>query len=179
MNTLLVQSIGFLGAAVFALSYQLRSSRKLLFCQIAGCVIFAVQFLLMRAYTGALSLLVNIARNILIFKSGEWKFARHKAVLAVIILVMTAITILTWGGWISILPFAATVVTSIGYWTANAQKIRLSQMFGAPCSLLHDVIIQSWGGVLTEAASLLSILISIKRFGWKNLAVQHERNEAI
>lgn len=170
MNSLLIQSIGFLGAAVFAMSYQIKSSKKLLFCQIAGCVIFTVQFLLMRAYTGALSLLVNITRNLLIFNSDKWKWAGHKSVLAVLILAMTVITICTWDSWISILPFAGTVVTSIGYWTANAQKIRLSQLFGSPCMLVYDAIIHSWGGVLTEAMTQISILISIRRFGWKNLA---------
>lgn len=162
--------MGFLAAAVFAMSYQIKSSRKLLFFQIAGCGIFTAQFLLMKAYTGALSLVINIVRNVLIFKSDKWKWARHKFVLAVILLAMTAITVFTWDGPVSILPFAATVATSLGYWTANAQKIRLSQLFGSPCNLMYDAIIHSWGGVLTEVMTLISILISIRRFGWKNLA---------
>ena len=40
---------------------------------------------------------------------------------------------------------------------------------GSPCTLLYDVLIHSWGGVLSESITLISIIVSIIRFGWKNL----------
>ena len=42
-------------------------------------------------------------------------------------------------------------------------------MFGSPCFLIYDVLIGSWGGVLNETITILSILLSIVRFGWKEL----------
>ena len=173
MSNLGIQMIGFVGAAIFALSYQIKSSRKLFLFQVIGCITFTIQFLLMGAYTGAISLMINTVRNLLLFKADDWKWARSKVVLAVIILLMTIMTVLTWTGWLSILPFACTVVTSIGYWTTNAQKIRLSQLFGSPCQLLYDVFVHSCGGVLNETITLLSIVISIWRFGWKNLGQEN------
>ena len=69
----------------------------------------------------------------------------------------------------SILPFISVAVTSIGYWTNNAQKIRLSQMIGSPTVLVYDFLIRSWGGVLNESIVIISIIVSIMRFGWKNM----------
>ena len=89
--------------------------------------------------------------------------------MACIIAVLVAITVYTWAGLHSLLPFISVAVTSIGYWTDNAQKIRLSQLIGSPCTLVYDVIIRSWGGVLNETIVILSIVISIARFGWKNM----------
>ena len=86
-----------------------------------------------------------------------------------ILVLLAAFTIWTWDGWISLLPFASVGVTTVGYWTDNAQKIRLSQLMGSPCTLLYDVLIHSWGGVLSESITLVSIIVSILRFGWKNL----------
>ena len=169
MNEYMVQAIGFLGVALFIISYQIRSNRALFLCQLMGCIVFCVQFFLMGAYTGAISLIVNIARNLLLIKSNDWKWAKSQVTLAAIIVLLLVMTICTWAGWISILPFVSVAVTSIGYWTQNAQKIRLSQLFGSPCTLLYDILVHTWGGAVCEAITILSIIISIVRFGWRNL----------
>lgn len=169
MNEYLVQAIGFVGVALFILSYQIRSNRGLFFCQLLGCVVFCVQFFLMGAYTGAISLIVNIVRNVLLLKSNVWAWARGRGTLLAILLLLTAMTAFTWAGWISLLPFASVAVTSVGYWTHNARKIRVSQLFGSPCTLIYDLIVGSWGGALSEGIAIVSILVSILRFGWKNL----------
>ena len=170
MSEAMIQAIGFVGVGLFIISYQIRSNRALFFCQLLGCALFCVQFTLLGAYTGALSLLVNIARNVLLLKSDRWKWAGSRATLFVILAVLTGMTVWTWAGWISLLPFASVAVTTVGYWTKNAQKIRLSQLFGSPCTLLYDVLIRSWGGVVCESITLVSIVVSILRFGWRNLA---------
>lgn len=169
MNEYMVQAIGILGVALFIISYQIRSNRALFLCQLMGCIVFCVHFFLMGAYTGAISLIVNIARNLLLIKSNDWKWAKSQVTLAAIILLLLVMTICTWAGWISILPFVSVAVTSIGYWTQNAQKIRLSQLFGSPCTLLYDILVHTWGGAVCEAITILSIIISIVRFGWRNL----------
>lgn len=169
MNEYVIQGIGFLGVALFIISYQIRSNRVLFLFQLMGCVVFCIQFFLMGAYTGAISLIVNIARNLLLLKSNEWKWAKSHVTLIVILGLLLVMTIYTWAGWISVLPFASAAVTSIGYWTQNAQKIRLSQMFGSPCTLLYDILVHSWGGAVSEAIAILSIIVSIIRFGWGNL----------
>ena len=64
MNEYMVQAIGFLGVALFIISYQIRSNRALFLCQLMGCIVFCVQFFLMGAYTGAISLIVNIASKV-------------------------------------------------------------------------------------------------------------------
>ena len=169
MNAYIVQGVGFVGVVLFIISYQSKSNQILFLCQLFGCVAFCTQFTIMGAYTGAITLLINIVRNILLLNADQRKWVKSKWTLLVILLLLTLMTIITWAGWPSLLPYASVGVTSIGYWTRNAQKIRLSQLFGSPCSLLYDAIIRSWGGVINEALVIISILVSIYRFGWKNL----------
>ena len=149
MNELFIQAIGFVGVALFIVSYQIKSNRALFFCQMMGCIVFCVQFFLITKYSPP--------------QSGG------KITLAGVIGLLAVITVYTWAGWPSLLPFASVAVTSIGYWTRNAQKIRLTQLLGSPCTLLYDLIIHSWGGALSESITIISILVSIFRFGWKNL----------
>lgn len=169
MSELTIQAIGFVGVAFFIASYQIKSNKALFLCQMIGCIIFCVQFFIMGAYTGAVSLIINIIRNLLLVKRKDWKWVDRKATMLVILALLTAMTIYTWDGVISLLPFIAVSVTTIGYWSNNAQKIRLSQFIGSPCTLLYDVLIRSWGGVMTESITLVSIIISVIRFGWKNM----------
>lgn len=135
-----------------------------------GCVVFYLQFFLMGAYTGALSLIVNIVRNVLLLKANVWGWVRGRAALFAVLLALAVMTACTWAGWISLLPFASVAVTTIGYWTHNARKIRLSQLIGSSCTLVYDVIIRSWGGALSEGIAMLSKLVSIVRFGWRELS---------
>ena len=170
MSEMVIQAIGFIGVAFFISSYQMRSNQSLFFFQLIGCLVFTAQFLIMGAYTGALSLIVNILRNLLLLKINDWKWVKSKVTLTGIILLLIAVTAYTWDGPLSLLPLLSVGISSIGYWTNNAQKIRLSQMFASPCTLVYDAVIHSWGGVLNESIALISILVSICRFGWKNLA---------
>lgn len=172
MSAVFIQGIGFVAVLFFIVSYQLRSNRMLFLCQLLGCSIFCLQFCLMGAYTGAVSLLVNILRNLLLLKIDQWDWVKSKVTMSGILLLLTMMTILTWDGWISLLPLASVGVTTVGYWTNNAQKLRLSQFFGSPCTLLYDILIHSWGGVISESITLASIIISVFRFGWSDLEKQ-------
>lgn len=172
MSAVFIQGIGFVAVLFFIFSYQLRSNRMLFLCQLLGCSIFCLQFCLMGAYTGAVSLLVNILRNLLLLKIDQWDWVKSKVTMSGILLLLAVMTILTWDGWISLLPLASVGVTTVGYWTNNAQKLRLSQFFGSPCTLLYDILIHSWGGVISESITLASIIISVIRFGWSDLEKQ-------
>ena len=172
MSAVFIQGIGFVAVLFFIFSYQLRSNRMLFLCQLLGCSIFCLQFCLMGAYTGAVSLLVNILRNLLLLKIDQWDWVKSKVTMSGILLLLAVMTILTWDGWISLLPLASVGVTTVGYWTNNAQKLRLSQFFGSPCTLLYDILIHSWGGVISESITLASIIISVFRFGWSDLEKQ-------
>ena len=169
MSEFAIQLIGFIGVAFFIISYQIKSNRALFLFQLIGSAIFCLQFFIMGAYSGALSLVVNIIRNLLLLKVNEWSWVKSKRTLAAIITILAVITIYTWAGPLSLLPFISVAVTSIGYWTNNAQKIRLSQMIGSPTVLVYDFLIRSWGGVLNETIVIISIIVSIARFGWKNM----------
>lgn len=169
MSEIAVQAIGFVGVAFFIASYQIKSNKALFLCQMIGCAIFCVQFFIMGAYTGALSLIINIVRNLLLIKIKDWKWVGSKVTMFAILAVSVAVTVYTWDGWISLLPFILVAATTIGYWSNNAQKIRMSQFIGSPCVLLYDILIHSWGGVLNETITLASIIISVIRFGWKEM----------
>ena len=42
-------------------------------------------------------------------------------------------------------------------------------LINSPLWIVYDVLVGSWAGILDELITEVSILISIRRFGWKNL----------
>lgn len=170
MGSVIAQAIGFLAVASFILSYQAKSNRTLFLCQTAGSALFCLQFFLLGAASGCLSLAVNILRGMLLMKYNDWAWVRWKGMAVILCGVYGAILLLTWAGPLSLLAFAASAVSTMGYWQNNARTIRLSNLLcTSPCWLVYDLFIHSWGGVLSEAITIVSILASGFRFGWAAL----------
>ena len=68
------------------------------------------------------------------------------------------------------MPVAANIASTIGGYTYNARKIRIAGMFvNSPLWIIYDIIVGSWAGILDEIFSEGSMIISIVRYGWKNL----------
>lgn len=50
------------------------------------------------------------------------------------------------------------------------QAIGIAGMFiNSPLWIIYDIIVGSWAGILDEVISEASMMISIYRYGWKNL----------
>lgn len=125
---ILVQAIGFLGLLFFFISFQVKTNKRFFVMQTLGCLTFSLQFALLGAFSGALSLLVNITRNAMLTKYNESALVRWKGWIAVFSALSLAAALLTWSGPISLLPVATTVAGTIGYWTNNARNIRIANL---------------------------------------------------
>ena len=163
-----IQGIGFLGVIAFIVSYQIKSNRALYIFQLLGSLLFCIQFFMLGAYSGCLSMLLNILRYALLTKYNEWKWVQRKELAWAVCAAFAVVLIFTWAGPVTILTFLASSVSTIFYWTNNAKMIRGANLFCAsPCWLMYDIYAGSWGGVLNEAITLTSIIVSVVRFGWK------------
>ena len=170
MNPILVQLIGFAGLFCYLLSYQLKSNLKLYIAQTVGNVFFMIQFLLLGGYTGCINLALGIIRNLIVMQFGKHAWARSKIWVPIFIAIFVGAMLFTWDGWTSILPFLALATCTVAFWTDNALNIRKANLFVAcPAWLIYDIIFHSYAGILNEVITITSILISIWRFGWKNL----------
>lgn len=171
MKDIIIQGIGFLGLLAFICSYQIKSNKKLFLIQVLGVLLFSLQFLLMGAFSGCLSLFLTAVRNIMISKYKEWQWVRHKSFPILICILFTVIFAFTWAGPISIFAYMASIVSTFFYWTNDARRLRLANLFVcSPCWIIYDVIVGSIGGIASESLTMISIIISIYRFGWNNIS---------
>ena len=162
LNNLWIQVIGFVGTLLFFVSFQCRTNRNLFRVQFLSYLFYTVHLLLLGAVTGAVSYIINTFRSVCL--GSRWKFAQRTEMCVIICLMQVAALIFTWSGWLSLLPVAANIASTIGGYTHNPRKIRLAGMLiNSPLWILYDIIVGSWAGILDEAISELSMAISIWR----------------
>lgn len=163
-----IQLIGVVGTLLFFLSYQCKSNRNLFRVQLLSYLFYTAHLLLLGAVTGGVSYMINTLRSFCL--GSRWKFAHSRAMCAIICAMQLAAMALTWSGWISILPVAANIAATLGGYTHNPRKIRIAGMFvNSPLWIVYDLCVGSWAGILDEAVTEGSMILSIIRFGWKNL----------
>ena len=163
-----IQLIGFLGTILFFLSYQCRSNKTLFRVQFLSYLCYTVHLLLLGATTGGISYILNTVRSFCL--SSEKHFLKSRWACGIICALQLVTLMLTWDGWWSILPVTANIAATIGEYTFSARKIRLTGMLiNSPLWILYDIAVGSYAGILDEMVSEASMLISIIRFGWKNM----------
>jgi len=168
MNSFFVQAIGVAGTIVFFLSYQCRSNRNLFRVQFISYLCYTAHLLLLGAVTGGISYTINTVRSFCLGSKND--FLKSWKMCWIICLLQVITLILTWDGWWSVLPVAANMAATIGGYTCNARKIRVVGMFvNSPLWIVYNIIVGSWAGILDEIVTEASMIISIIRYGWKNL----------
>lgn len=168
-----IQLIGVAGTLLFFLSYQCRNNRNLFRVQLLSYLFYTAHLLLLGALTGGVSYMINTLRSFCL--GSRWKFAHSQGMCAIICAMQLAALALTWSGWVSILPVAANIAATLGGYTHNPRKIRIAGMcINSPLWIVYDLCVGSWAGLLDEAVTEGSMILSIVRFGWKNL----DREEA-
>lgn len=161
---LLGQLIGFGGVALMCLSYQFKKSSTLFMIQLAASLLFCIHFLLLGAYTGLIMNGLEILREYLLLQEKK-KWASSKPVVYGMALLMGAAGLVTWQGWPSIFPIIASVVGTPILWMRSPKAVRIGGLCViSPCWMAYNICVFSIAGIVTEALSMSSILISFIRY---------------
>lgn len=165
---MLIQGIGLVGTVLYFVSFQFKKNKDLFRMQFLSYLCYTTHLLLLGAVTGGISYILNTLRSFCL--GSKYAFLKSRAMCVIICLLQLAALVFTWAGPVSILPIAANIASTIGGYTHNPRKIRVAGMFiNSPLWIIYDILVGSWAGLLDEAFSELSMIISIARYGWKNL----------
>jgi len=165
---IIIQIIGFIGTAFYFLSYQCKSNKNLFRVQFLSYLLYTIHLFLLGAVTGALSYILNLVRSL--FLGSDSRKLQSNTACVILCVLQVVVAVFTWSGWISLLPVTANIATTIGGYTHSAKKIRLAGMLiNSPLWIVYNVIVGSWAGLADEIVSEISMVLSIVRFGWKNL----------
>lgn len=168
MNSVLIQAIGIAGTILFFLSYQCKSNKMLFRVQFVSYLCYTTHLLLLGAVTGGFSYILNTVRSFCL--GSKHDFLKGKIMCWIICALQLVTLALTWESWWSVLPVAANIAATIGGYTYNGRTIRAVGMFvNSPLWIVYDILVGSWAGIVDEILTEASMILSICRYGWKNL----------
>ena len=126
---------GALGIVVNLMIYQQTTSRRVLLFKLLSDVVWAVQYLLLGAYTGFGIACIAVLRESVFYRVNR-KSRTGVAFLSLFTLTSLLCAVFTWSSAASLLPAAASVISVFGFYFAIP---RLSRMLALPISLCMGV----------------------------------------
>ena len=187
---IITQTIGFIAIAVNIVSVQFNSHAKIVFMRTLSSFLFAVQYLLLSAYTGVILEFIGWIRNfvfIYLVKKGKdtkpwiYFFSGLTLVIGVSTIILTwnkSISSIRWTDnltvatilmvGISVLSILAKILSTIAYGIKNPHKIRLINMTTSPCWVVYNFVCFSIAGVINEIMNICSIIVAEIRYSRPN-----------
>lgn len=162
----LIHLIGFVGLATSILAFQFKKHRGIVLCKMSSELIFALQYVLLGAWTAAVLDGISVIRNTLY--TAFVKRGRSTAPIIIGFGLFVVITgVVTFDGWLSLLPIAAKLLTTISYGMKNEKLLRFITLPSCIMWSIYNLQVGSLGGALGDAMTLISLLIGIYKFDIK------------
>ena len=164
MNTyfFIAQVIGAIALIILVMSLQKNDKRTLLKYQMFSSFLYAIQYIFLNAYTGALMNLTCMARNY-IFNKYE-KQQVPIGWLIIVVSVMIGLSILTFNGAISLLPMIAVVLYSVAVWDGDLKCIRIVDVISCSLFIIYNIRVLAITGLIATIIELCAAIIGIYRF---------------
>ena len=168
MLPILIRLFGILGLILSIIPFQFKKHKHIVLIKMCSELSFAVQYMLLGAWTGALLDLVSGLRNFLFYKFVEKKRSTLPVIIAFCALVV-GLGISSWAGPISLLPVLAKVITTVSYGMKNERLLRLITIPSCFLWISYNALAGSVEGIICDSITLVSIFIAVYKFDIKKL----------
>ncbi len=170
---LFAQLIGIAAMTFNILSFQAKTKNEIIGMQFIGSSLFCFNFLLLKAYTGALLNGVAVLRAFVFLKKEKFK-AQHPFWSVLFVTLFVTAYILTFAVFgkettpfnfvLEFLPLVGMTATTLAFRSKNAKTVRLLSLINSPMWLIYNCINFAIGGIICEVVSLVSIFIGLLRY---------------
>lgn len=163
MQQIIIRGMGITGLILCVIPFQFKKHKHIVLCKMVSEIIFAIQYFIMGAYTGAWMDLVSGGRNFLFYKLVQ----KGKSTIPVIIAFSCLIVFLgvvSWAGPLSLLPMIAKVVSTVSYGMKNERLLRYITLPSCILWIVYNFTVGGWEAMIGDFLSLGSIVVAICKF---------------
>lgn len=173
----IAQAFGLVAMFFHIFSFQQKTSRGVIICQMFSSILFSVNYLLLGAPVGMCMNIVGLMRAIVY--SNREKFRADRVLwLAFFISLYVASYILSFtvfgkeftmrNALLEVLPVIGMTASNISFRLQSAAMIRKLGFISSPCWLTYNAVSHSIGGVICEVFAFCSIIIGMIRYDRKS-----------
>ena len=169
---IIAQAIGIVAMVFNILSYQGKKQKTVITLQLFGGLLFAVNFWMIGAKVGGILNVIAVIRALIfLFKdklkaeSVFWLIGFILSYIVVYILTFTTFgtEFTPWTLIRELLPVIGMTALSVGFRLKDAANIRKCGLVSSPAWLVYNLAVGSWGAIICEALTLISIFVGMFR----------------
>ncbi len=174
----IAQAIGIAAMIFNTLSYQGKKQGTVIALQLVGGCLFAVNFLLLGAWVGGILNIIAVVRALLfLFKKQlkteklPWFILFLCSYITVYVLSFTVFGVepTAFNFVIESLPVIGMTALNVGFRLKNASDVRKCGLISSPAWLIYNTVAGSWGAILCETFTLISIGVGMLRHDKKKI----------
>ena len=172
----LAQATGIIAMGFNVFSYQCKSQKGLVTCQLFGTLLFAINYFMLGAVVGGFLDLIGAFRSVVfMFRKKFRADSIYWVVFFCAFYVLTYILNFTVFGetftiktcLLEILPVVSMITSTIAFYVGNAAVTRKLGYITSPTWLIYNFVIVAIGGIVCEVLCLCSVIIGIIRYDIK------------
>jgi len=164
----IANAVGILAVIVFVLSYQQKTRRGIVICNVISRGLYVVQYLLLFAFEGAVLDVLGMIASVLAQKKDTLFIKKHlKAVIIGINAVIVIAGLLLYKNIFSILPMMGVLLHTGAFWLDNEKHIRRISFLGSPFWLVYNLVTGAFGSAIGDIMTMVSIGIAMIRYDFK------------
>lgn len=172
-STILIQLLGLIPSVIAFTSLQTENRKRILVLQIGCCIMWAVHYGLLGAFTAVLTNVIGLFRAVLCYNNDK-QWANKKVWVVILIMLYLGSAAITWDGLYCALPVISMILTTFALWIHNMKITRLLFLVNSPPLLIYNIITGSYSCAVIEVCALISFMIAIYRFDLRKAKVDAE-----
>lgn len=157
------QILGFIAFLVSLYAYQRIKKKDILLCMVISNIIKLFHYLMLGAYSGCITKVIAIFRDIFIVLKEKNKRLSSVLFLIIFILIYTLVSIYTFTNILSLFPLVAAIIYIIPTWLGNSKTVKKTALFCYILWLIYNIYVLSIAGVIANIVSIISIIIGLKK----------------
>ena len=163
MNFILAQVFAFLSSVCLLFSFWQKNRKQILFFQILDSSFDILQYFLLGAYTGSLISLLGATR--------AYAFSKTNNIFFIILFLMlyTISSLITYNGFISIIPLLAALIYTIVTWNKKEKNIRLFSILVFILWFIYDILVKAYVSSITDVILIISNALAFYKLDVKEL----------
>ena len=155
------QVIGFIAFIISLIAYHRKKKNKILGNMVISNILNLVHYLLLGAYSGCITKVMAIIRDLFIIAKEKNKKLSSYWFLMLFILVYIVCAVFTYKGILSVFPILAAIIYIVPIWNGNEKTIKKTAFFCYFLWLVYNIFVFSIAGIVSNVVSIISTFIAI------------------
>lgn len=148
------QLIGYAALIIYVGAYLCRDDNRLKIAFSISNLFWIVHYYLIAAHTAALTTLIVTIRNMLSLNAQDMPDDKKKIMAGVFTLILLGAGLVTWAGWVSVIPVAACVIATYAVFYLKDINLRLVFFSIDAGWMAHAIAVGSYSGLVYAVGAM-------------------------